>query len=203
MKKGLLFFLNLHSYVKIARICLIPAAVFLFFARGIVLMATSLIILGILLVISLIRAPFDEDVLKGIKQFHDEFQKRIAADAETKQYNEAKALVGYRHGGKVLLRRQVDGDYIYSYIIDIAIARTDSGFIFYTNELNLLRNDDSRRNQYSINSANFQYTYEPLPNQNAAVLEFLLLETNIHISVLVENDYHLRDFLEILKSFDK
>ena len=203
MKKGLMFFLNLHSYIKIARICLIPAVFFLFFARGAVLMSIAAVIFGILLVFSIIRAPSDEEMLKRIKRFHEEFQKRVSADTETKRYNEAKILTGYRHGGGLLLKRQVEGEYVYSCILAVGIARKGSDFTFYTNELNLLRKGENPRNQYAINPSNFQYTYEPLPNENAVILEFMLLETNTHLSVLVENDYHLRDFLDIIKVFEK
>ena len=69
MKKGFMFFLNLHNYIKIARICLIPAALFLFFARGVLLMTVALILIGILLLISLIRAPRTRTFSKGSNSF--------------------------------------------------------------------------------------------------------------------------------------
>lgn len=201
MKKGFMFFLNLHNYIKIARICLIPAALFLFFARGVLLMTVALILIGILLLISLIRAPSDEDVLKRIKQFHEEFRKRVSADTESKRYTNAKILTGYRQAGGTLLKRQVDGEYIYSFILDVGIAHKGSDFAFYVGELNLLRENECQQNLYSITPENFQYTHEPIPGEDAARLEFALTDANIHISILVENDYHLREFLEIVKVF--
>ena len=202
MKKGLMFFLNLHSYIKVARICLIPAAFFLFFARGVVLMAVSASIAGILLVISLIRAPSDEEILKGIKQFHEEFSKRVQADTETKRYNESKTLKGYRQGSGTILKRQVDGEYVYSCILDVGMARRGTDFTFYVGEWNLLHESEGRHNQYAVGPGNFRYTYEPLPGENAAKLEFMLTDANIHLVILVDNDYHARDFLEIVTVFD-
>ena len=203
MKKGLMFFLNLHSYIKVARICLIPAAFFLFFARGVVLLSVAAAVAGILLVISLIRAPSDEEILKGIKQFHEEFSKRVQADTETKRYNESKTLKGYRQGGGTILKRQVDGEYVYSCILDVGIARRGADFTFYVGELNLLHKGASRHDHYSINPGNFRYTYEPIPSENAAKLEFMLTDANIHLVILVDNDYHVRDFLEVVKTFEK
>ena len=40
------------------------------------------------------------------------------------------------------------------------------------------------------------------PSENADVPEFMLTETNTHVAVPVENDYHLRDFLDVSKVFD-
>ena len=203
MKKGLLFFLNLRPYVKIARVCLIPAAFFLFFARGVFLMTLSAVIIGILLVISIIRTPSDDQILKEIQQFHDEFKKRVSSDSETQRYNEVKIIKGYQQKGRMRVKRQVGGETIYPCITDLAIARKGEDFVFYFKELNLLRKSESNQNLYSINPTNFRYTYEPLPNENAAILEFMLSEVNIHISILVESDYHLRDFLEMVKFFER
>ena len=41
------------------------------------------------------------------------------------------------------------------------------------------------------------------PSENTAVPEFMLTEANTHVAVPVENDYHLRDFLDVSKVFDK
>jgi hypothetical protein len=197
-----MFFLNLRSYVMIARICLIPAAFFLFFARGAVLMAASLIILGILLAISLIRAPSDEEVMKKIKQFHEEFQKRVSAEAETKRYDQAKILTGYRNDGGFSMKRHLDGETVHSRLMDVGLARKGSDYVLYTDELNLLRRGEHDREQYTVHQLNFQYKYEPIPQQDAAVLEFMLLDTNTHFSITVQSDYHLREFLDMLRALD-
>lgn len=203
MKNGLMFFLSLHSYVKIARILLIPAVFFLFFARGVLLMTVSIVILAFLFLISIIRAPSDEEFLKGIKQFHEEFQKGVAADTETKRYSQAKILTGYRRDGGFSMKRHINGDTVYSYILDVGIARRGTEFFLYTDALDLLRKGEPQRKQYAITSLNFRYKYEPIPNQDAAILEFMLLETNTHLSMLVESDYHLREFLDMLQVFEK
>lgn len=200
MKKGFMFFLNLHNYIKIARICLIPSVFFLFFARGALLMGVAAAIVGVLLIISIIRAPSDEEVLKHIGQNRDEFQKRFISEAEIKGYRSMETLHGFGQGKGLRLKRRVNGEYIYSHIVNIGIARKGAEVLLSVGELNLLQKGEGTRNPFTLPINELQYTFEPIPNEGTAVLELVLLPTNTHIAILVEQDYHFRAFLDMLKS---
>lgn len=199
MKKGFMFFMNLHNYIKIARICLIPAVFFLFFARGALLMGVAAAIVGVLLIVSIIRAPSDEEVLKHIGQDRDEFQKRFISEAEIKGYRSMEVIHGFGQDNGLRLKRRVNGEYIYSHIVNIGVARKGAEILLSVGEQDLLKKDEGTREQFTLPVTELQYVYEPIPNEGTAVLELVLLPTNTHIAILVEQDYHFRAILDILK----
>ena len=111
-----------------------------------------------------------------------------------------ETLHGFGQGKGLRLKRRVNGEYIYSHIVNIGIARKGAEVLLSVGELNLLQKGEGTCNPFTLPINELQYTFEPIPNEGTAVLELVLLPTNTHIAILVEQDYHFRAFLDMLKS---
>lgn len=192
--KGFMFFVNLHSIVKIARVCLIPAILFMFIARGITLMVVSGLVLITCFLLSIIRAPSDEVVIKEINSFHEVFKKRISAEIELNNYKDVEILKGYRHQGRMFLKRRVRDQYVYPCIKDIAFASNGSEYYIYTNESHLMARKENTVKKFRITKGNVRFSTSPLKGDNTFLLEVIIVDQNECISIIVDNDYHLRNF---------
>lgn len=189
-----MFFANLHSVVKIARVCLIPAILFLFIARGIALMVVSGLFFITCFLLSIVRVPSDEVVIKEINSFHEGFKKRISAEIELNNYKDVEILKGYRQQGRMFLKKRVGNQYVYPCIEDIALASGGSEYYIYTNELHLIDRKEITVKKFRLTKGNVRFSTSPLKGDNKFLLEVIIVDQNECISMIVDNDYHLRNF---------
>lgn len=153
-------------------------------------------------VLSIIRAPSDEDVIKEINSFHESFNKRINTEIELNNYKNVEILKGYKQQGRMLLKKRVGDHDVYPCIMDVAIAVNGTDYYIYSDELYLLAPKESKVKKVRIDRANVTYSVSPLSGNNTILLEVVVVDQNEFISFIVDNDYHFRNFESLLKKIE-
>ena len=204
MKNGYMFFLSLGKVALFARITLLVlvcAFAYLDISNFFIKLALSIAIV-IAIAFSVIKAPADKDVMRQIDFFRQRFKERIKEIGHTYSMKNVKVIEAYRVKGNMHMRRTVGRDIIYPYLMSVAISPVQKGSVMvYTDELCLLKKGDPvfRESLVNISDLNVSTKYDD-DDQDVVYMGLTLPGYEERVELIITNDFHYREFMEIIGS---
>lgn len=200
MKKGLMFFFNMGNITQAARIALVPAIIFMFFARGYLMMGISALLVLVCLFFGLIHAPADEMALSAIRDFYQSFEDRLRLTTMKKE--DFLYIKGYEIKGRMFLKRQVNNKVIYPVptVASIVLSHDENEYYLMIGRLNLLKNVQPEYKKIKIDHQNLsiESTIES-EDDSVMVINIKTSAAGGNIKIFVENNHTSRRFLEYAK----
>jgi hypothetical protein len=204
MKRGILFFFNMGNITLAARIAIIPLAWTLtrflppaFFV--------SLTLLIISLIIAMIPAPSDKSMLRVIANFREEVKRNMSYECEIRDPEKFIILHGFRKAGNMRLRRQVKREVVYPFPTSFLFAERGNKKFLMIAKKSLLKSEPIDYEMSCLHEAveaeAFRMTVQIDP-QVEEVVELTLYTKHAPygITIVAENDYHFRDFVNAIQS---
>ena len=204
MKNGYMFFLSLGKVALFARISLLVlvcAFAYLDISNFFIKLALSVAIV-IALAFSVIKAPADKDVVRGIEFFRQRFKERIKDIGHTYSMKNVRVLDAYRVKGNMHMNRTVGRDVIYPYLMSVAISPVQKGSVMvYTDELCLLKKGDPVFREALVNVEDLKVSAK-IDNDDPDVVyvELTLPNYEERVELMVINDFHYREFMELINN---
>ena len=205
MKHGIFYFLHLSNVIWGARIAIVP----------LVLIGINVPIMGALfpavwglcglaILISVItiaiKPPSHERVKKVVNKHKSEFEQSVIEKSRGIKNSAYSVVGGYAFGNALKLKRLNGDKWIFDRLVLISAIRSSEGLALYGESISLLKQSDVSHFIYEklmpadINIASEVYSEE-----------YNLYKLNISckgdlITTYVINDYHLRDFRDLISA---
>ena len=202
MKNGYMFFLNLGTVTYMARILLIITVIAFFSVNGFYQRLILGVCLAVLLLISVIKAPSDKDVMRAVQLFRERFKEKLAESGHEHSMRGVRVLEAYRVKGSMKLKRNVGYDLVYPHLISLALAKSDKGSLeLYIDELCLFYKGEPEFSKRIVNASNFRVSAN-IDTENEDVVELTIGCEGYRegIKIITRNDYHYREFMELISS---
>lgn len=204
MKNGYMFFLNLGTVTYMARIFLVISAVAFFSVNGFYQRMAIGACIVVLLLISVIKAPSDKDVMRAVQLFRERFKEKLAEGGHTYSMQGVKVLEAYRVKGKMKLKRTVGYDVVYPHLVSLALAKSDRGKLeLYIDELCLFKRGEPEFSKRIVDATCFGISVKA-DEQDSDVIEMTLCCDGYAggMTIIAKNDYHYREFMDMLDTIN-
>ena len=200
MKNGYMFFLGLGRIAFYARISLLVLVFAFFNVDNFYLKLAVSACIVVALAVSIIKAPADKDVVRQIEYFRQKFKERIQDIGHTYSMKNVKVLEAYRVKGGMNAKRVVGRDVIYPYLMSVAVAPAEKGTVMmYTDELCLLKKGEPEFREHRIELCNIDISTQVDDSDSGVVcIELKIPSYDEKVKLIVKNDFHYREFMEIL-----
>ena len=203
MKRGILFFFNMGNITLAARIAIIPLAWTLtrflppaFFV--------SLTLLIISLIIAIIPAPSDKSMIRAIANFREEVKRQMSYECEIRDPEKFIILHGFRKAGNMKLRRRVRSEMVYPFPTSFLFAERGNKKFLMIAKKSLLKSEPIDYEMICLHEPGeagaFRMTVQIDPQVEEMVeLTLYTKHAPYGITILAENDYHYRDFVNAIQ----
>ncbi len=205
MKNGYMFFLNIGTLTYIARVLLLVLTVALFFVDSFFLRTVVLVCLAVCLLISIIKAPSDSDVMKALEFFRKRFNEKIAENGHVYSIKGVKVIHAYKLKGRMLLKRTVGYDVIYPNLVSVALANAGNGELeLYIDELCLLKKGDPKFTKHVVDASNLRISSRN-DGGDPEVVEMTIYCEGYEegLRIITKKDFHYKEFVEMSDSLIK
>ena len=208
MKYGIFYFLHLSNVVWGARISIVP----------LILIGINVPIMGALfpavwglcglaILISVItitvKPPSHESVKKTVNKHKSEFEQSVIEKGRSIKNSNYSVIGGYFFGKTLKLKRLNGDKWIFDHLVLISAIRSPDGITLYGENISLLKQNDVSHFLYeNLVPADITVTSEVYSEDYNLYKLTIGCKGNL-ITTYVVNDYHLRDFLDIIKVFEK
>lgn len=197
MKNGYLFFFNMGNITKGARIGLLPAAFFVFLARGWLLMILSLVIMLVCIILSVIHAPSDKTATFVMDDFYKAFEERTRLESKRKEISEYAK--GYLVKGKMFLKRHIGNQTVYPTLMTLAVFGVDGESFLLIGQKTLVKEEFPQFRKIKISG---EVSLEPLIyDESTIVIKIVTGDGDKELEFVTEYNYRIRDFLTEAQKF--
>lgn len=200
MKNGYMFFLCLGGVTLFARLALVALAVAFFSVDEFFLRIYIGIALFLCLVVSVIKAPSDKDVMRAIERFREGFKEKLQSSRHACSMGSVKVLEAYKVKGAMRMKRTVGRDVIYPHLISLAIAPSPEAgkMILYVDELCLFKVNDIRFSERTVDASSCEISTECDGESVTLTLRCEGYEQGV--SFITKNNFHYREFIDAASS---
>jgi len=201
MKRGILFFLNMGTITRGAKIAILPAVFLVFLAKGFLMMGLSIAFAFLCICVAAIPAPSDDVAMFAIKSFYESFEERIQAKSGKKHNFEY--IKGYQVKGKMFLKRRVKNKMVYPIpmVASIVSMCEDEELYLMIGRMSLLKNERPVFEEAKISDCDI--SVENDTEENSMIILIKTSKTQEGISFVVENNYMSREFLSVVNENKK
>lgn len=202
MKNGYMFFLGLGRIAFYARISMLVFVFAFFNVNNFYLKLAVSACIVVSLAVSVIKAPADKDVMRQVEYFRQKFKERIQDIGHTYSMKNVKVLEAYRVKGGMSAKRVIGRDVIYPYLMSVAVAPAEKGAVMlYTDELCLLKKGDPVFREHRVELSNIDISTK-IDNGDSDVvyIEMKIPSYDEVVKLIVKNDFHYREFMELIGS---
>ena len=165
----------------------------------------SLTLLIISLIIAMIPAPSDKSMLHVIANFREEVKRNMSYECEIRNPEKFIILHGFRKAGNMRLRRQVKREVVYPFPTSFLFAERGNKKFLMIAKKSLLKSEPIDYEMICLHEAveaeAFRMTVQIDP-QVEEVVELTLYTKHAPygITIVAENNYHFRDFVNAIQS---
>ena len=204
MKFGILWFLHLDKVLALVKFGVIP-----FFIIGFVVPITSpifvisWILFGLCAVLALttfaIRPPSDAMMEKYIAEYQDSFEERLNKDFRNYSGVKTKTVQCFADRKHMKITHILGRKNIHGYLVLLAIVQTKEETFLIREEKALYKTERAQRMKYQIMGKNdIQISETSLCDEDNSDLLVAVQLQDFSFSVFVRNDYHYRDFIDMI-----
>ena len=150
------------------------------------------------IVVCMIPAPKDKHVMYAMQFFLEDFDKILNVRFGVVNMEKVVYIKGFKRSGKMMLKRYVDNKAVYPYPTMFAANRVHEDSFVYIGELSLMTAKEPRYTKCNTKDEGFEVSGEiDADNERIAYVTVKCKEYSEGITLVTENDFHYRSFLDI------
>ena len=155
----------------------------------------SAVITVVCFILNLFRSPSDKDFLLGIEDFQYGFEKELQNRHGIMSMDNMAVLNGFAQKGRMFLKRCIDHKMIYPHPAIVGAIELHGELQVYFGTVSMMKANDPEYVRCTVDG-DFKIRCELGEDERTAFLTLECKELSKPVTVVVVNDYHLRDFLD-------
>lgn len=201
MRNGILFFWGMDRIRALARFAVLP---FFFITintePGTLIFFFSLAVLILSAFLSFLPTPTDKKLQLVITDFQAELKEQTLRAAVAKNEDLMLILNGYQERGKMVLKRQLGKDMIYPHLASVALYCKDNNYtlVLGTKSLLSVAPPVYTKIKFTKEVLAFELSED---TEKVIIVKLHAPELPEDFVLYIKNDYHYRDFLAAVKSY--
>ena len=197
MKHGRFFFWHLYYVILVARLAVVPLFAFCLWAPlyvpGWIAFAVSF---AVTVVTVFLRIPSPGAMMNFIDSKEEEFCHRVEEGLAKKSFAKVDYIKAYAPDG---MRQSIDGEVISSELILVAAVRAKGEVWMAIESQTLIKPDPEEYEEFRIEKPELMELHVDTDDRDNKMAFFTVKLENKELEVLVKHDYHLNDFIALLK----
>ena len=196
MKNGYMFFFNMGAITAMSRIFLVVGILGMINWRITqVMFWVCAAIAVVCFVLNLFHSPTDKDFLLGIEDFQLGFKKELQNRYGIMSMDNMAVLNGFVKKGRMFLKRCIDRKMIYPHPSILAAIELHGELQVYFGHISMMKKSDPEYVKCTVDK-DFSIENELGEDERTAFVTLKCKEFPKGVTVVITNDYHLRDFLD-------
>ena len=199
MKNGFLFFLNFGNITMVARFLFVLTIIGMInFSVTDVMFWVCAAVCAVAFVLCLIPAPKDKHVMYAMQFFYEDFDKVLNVKFGVVNMEAVRYVKGFRQYGKMVLKRYIANKAVYPHPLIFATNRVHNDTFVYIGEQTLMSAKEPTYVKCNIKDEGFEIRGEiSSENERVAYITVKCKEYPEGVTIIVENDFHYRSFLDL------
>lgn len=197
MKHGRFFFWHLYYIILVARLGVIPLFAFCLWAPlyvpGWIAFAISF---AVTVVTVFLRIPSPRAMMNFIDSKEEEFCHRVDEGLAKKTFAKVDYIKAYSPDG---MRQRIDGEAISSELILVAVVRAKGEVWMAAETQTLIHPDEEAYEEFRILDPESIKVHVESDDRDNKMVYVTMVWDGRELEVLVKQDYHLNDFIALLK----
>lgn len=200
MKNGYMFFFNMGTITAMSRIFLVVGILGMINWRITqVMFWVCALVAVVCFVLNLFHSPTDKDFLLGIEDFQIGFKKELQNRHGIMSMDNMAVLNGFVKKGRMFLKRCIDRKMIYPHPAILSAIELHGELMVFFGSISMMKKSDPVYVKCTVD-ADFSIETEIGEDERAAFVNLKCKEFPKGVTVVITNDYHLREFLDKVNS---